>query len=142
MVYLSCIVLVEKQTKLYLKKNTTNNTDFTVRVPLNLNLNSLNIIQAAGVGFECRRIANHLVQRDHEENEVELRTEDKRSQVKCVVNFTVLSKNIGAKQTWREKKYFWFYCAISKMERGIILADSKANTIITNETGPMKLQMK
>lgn len=39
-------------------------------------------------------------------------------------------------------KYFAFDWVDIKIERGIILSDSKANTIITNETGPMKLQMK
>lgn len=39
--------------------------------------NSLDVVQAAGVGFECRGGSDHLVQRDHQENEVELLTPDR-----------------------------------------------------------------
>lgn len=39
--------------------------------------NVLDAVQAAGVGLERRGGADHLVQRDHEENEIELLTRDR-----------------------------------------------------------------
>lgn len=65
---------------------------------------------------------------------------------KYAVNFTVCSKNtdfvllITSQSKHDEILLVWLVDL--KIEKGIILSDSKANTIITNETGPMKLQMK
>ena len=42
----------------------------------------------------------------------------------------------------QRKRGFGFDWVDIRIETGIIPSDTKANTIITNETGPMKLQMK